>query len=467
MKRLFFILLSLFVLVAEAEEITYRIVEYNKSTGDFTLSAAGQQPKGSAAWLENDFGATSGNRYNQVPRNKSASLWLRGWEGCTLRSITLNMCSNNKAGSFGLNVMCNGATLAEYPVRDFADAEWFGRWVSKDLNVYVNLQKPITSDAVVDGDVEIKIKGGTKEGSVYVNAITIEYETHDVVQTESPLGYVYEKLTAKSTLQEGDVCMLYRSGCTAADFGGVEEAYYLDAMSVASTSNVYEYGVENFTLNRDETGKFWTLTDQFDRRLGATATQKMAWDEGVTTWSIQLGYDGATIACSITKYGTIRYNAPAESYARFALYTSKTLALPYLYRRIRQNDPVRSTAIQLSSTERTVHLSEQDTVVVRAHILPSSTTDQRLVWRSSDESVAKIRDGIVELQGMGDVRITAHAIDGGAEETMLLHVTDSETGLTSFTPEKDKNERFYRINGMSGNGRGLLITEGKKVLHKR
>lgn len=63
---------------AHAAEVVYRIVEYNKTTQDFILSASGQVPKGSYAWFENEYGATTGNRYNQIPRNRKATLWLSG-----------------------------------------------------------------------------------------------------------------------------------------------------------------------------------------------------------------------------------------------------------------------------------------------------------------------------------------------------------------------------------------------------
>ena len=62
------------VLGTQAAEVVYRIVEFNKQTGEFILSASGQVPQGSWAYFENEYGATSGNRYNQIPRNRQASL---------------------------------------------------------------------------------------------------------------------------------------------------------------------------------------------------------------------------------------------------------------------------------------------------------------------------------------------------------------------------------------------------------
>ena len=87
-----------------AAEVVYRIVEYNKTIGDFTLAASGSVPHNSWAYFENDFGATTGNRYNQIPRNRKASLVLQGWQGCRIKNITLSMCSNNKEGEAALVV---------------------------------------------------------------------------------------------------------------------------------------------------------------------------------------------------------------------------------------------------------------------------------------------------------------------------------------------------------------------------
>ncbi len=57
-----------------------------------------------------------------------------------------------------------------------------------------------------------------------------------------------------------------------------------------------------------------------------------------TTWTLDLGYDGATIASTHTTYGTLRFNAPAGSYPRFNLYTSTSLPLPFFYRKAKQNE---------------------------------------------------------------------------------------------------------------------------------
>lgn len=418
---------------AHAAEVVYRIVEYNKTTQDFILSASGQVPKGSYAWFENEYGATTGNRYNQIPRNRKATLWLRGWQGCTIRRITFSMCSNSKSGQVGFSVGEGKSATLVFPPRDFADEAWFGQWVSKDLGVYVDITQPVMAESFASDLANITLQGGTAEGSVYIDAITIRYDESPGTVLESPLGWSYDKLTKKSTLHEGDELMIFRNGCAAGDIDGMEStSHYLDAIAVASTGDVSDPGVLCFTLGKSaDNPSHWTLTDQHGRRLGAKGKGALAWNEGVTTWTVDLGYDGATIASTNTPYSTLRFNAPAGSYPRFNLYTSTTLPLPILYRKVKQNEAVVSTSLSFAESEMTVALS-QGHVALRPTVSPSKVTDGRIAWTSSNEAVATVNGGFVTLKSEGSAVITARTKDGGAEATLQLTVAD-DTGILSPT----------------------------------
>lgn len=418
---------------AHAAEVVYRIVEYNKTTQDFILSASGQVPKGSYAWFENEYGATTGNRYNQIPRNRKATLWLSGWQGCTIRRITFSMCSNSKSGQVGFSVGEGKSATLVFPPRDFADEAWFGQWVSKDLGVYVDITQPVTAECFASDLANITLQGGTAEGSVYIDAITIRYDESPGTVLESPLGWRYDKLTKKSTLQEGDELMIFRNGCAAGDIDGMEStSHYLDAIAVASTGDVSDPEVLRFTLGKSaDNSSHWTLTDQHGRRLGAKGKGALAWNEGVTTWTVDLGIDGATIASTHTPYGTLRFNAPAESYPRFNLYTSTSLPLPILYRKAKQNEAVVSTSLSFAESEMTVALS-QGHVALRPTVSPSKVTDGRIAWTSSNKAVATVNGGFVTLKSEGSAVITARTMDGGAEATLQLTVAD-DTGILSPT----------------------------------
>ena len=430
---------------ADAAEVVYRIVEYNKQTAEFEIAACGMVPRNSRVYFENEFGATTGNRYNQIPRNREAVLYLEGWQGCKVRSITFSMCSNNKSGQVGVALNDGGTTLYESAPVDFASSEWFGSWVSKDLGVYVDVTKQIDATAIATDDATIVVAGGRSEGSVYLDAITIDYD-EDGVELESPLGWQYEKLTKKSTLNAGDEVMIYRNGAAAADFDGMDESHYLDAVAVPSTADVTSPDVLRFKLGKSADGAAWTFTDQHGRKLGATGKQQLAWDEGATEWTVDLGYDGATIAPAGTEYGTLRYSTPDNNYARFNLYTSKSLPLPFLYRNGEQKQPEQSRSLAFAEEEQTVSLDAAH-IGLRPTLLPKTTTDKRLRWTSSDESVATVAGGFVTLLGVGETTITAAAYDGGAEATMRLIVTEptAVNGVTSGT----KMQRPRKV--LSGN----------------
>lgn len=440
---------------ADAAEVVYRIVEYNKQTAEFKMAACGMVPRNSRVYFENEFGATTGNRYNQIPRNREAVLYLEGWQGCKVRSITFSMCSNNKSGQVGVALNDGGTTLYESAPVDFASSEWFGAWVSKDLGVYVDVTKQIDAPVIATDDATIVVAGGRSEGSVYLDAITIDYD-EDGVELESPLGWQYEKLTKKSTLNAGDEVMIYRNGAAAADYDGMDESHYLDAVAVPSTADVTSPDVLRFKLDNTADGAAWTFTDQFGRQLGATGKQNLAWDEGTTEWTVELGYDGAVIAPAGTEYGTLRYSTPDNNYARFNLYTSKSLPLPFLYRKGEQKQPELSRSLAFAEEEQTVSLDAAH-IGLRPTLLPKTTTDKRLRWTSSDESVATVVGGFVTLLGVGETTITAAAFDGGAEATIRLVVTEptAVNGVTSGT----KMQRPRKV--LSGNKVVIQTEQGR------
>lgn len=499
------LLLALFAtylgaLPLHAETITYRIVEYNVDAGSFVLAAHGKRPVGSYAIFENDFGATRGNRYNQIPRNKEATLWLEGWEGCTINSVTLAMCSNNSSGTAALSVNASDQEIYSMRPLPFDDPEWFGHWLSKDLRSYAEITKPMSSLEPIgnDGEVAITIKGGTSEGSVYLDAVTIDFSPSAWVMTESPLGWVFEKMETKSSLSDGDVIMLYRSGDAAGDIDGMEKSRYLDAIGLASTSNVIEPFVEFFTLAATPDGH-WTLTNQNGQQLGAAGAQALAWVDApnatvdvfsstsnvVTKWDITLGYSGATIASTNSKYGTLRYNAPAESYPRFWNYTSTSLPLPYIYRRVRQLQPIQCQSLDIQHPSVgigepiAVDLAQQDTLLLRPKFQPSNVTNRRLIWESSRPEVATVRSGVVFLHAPGRTTISASCLDWTPEESEYgamacipptayvdIIVEDAATGV--ITPQIPvATPSLFDVQGRrttSRNGGQIIIGNDRKVL---
>lgn len=70
-----------------------------------------------------------------------------------------------------------------------------------------------------------------------------------------------------------------------------------------------------------------------------------------------------------------------------------------------EQDPVSVTGIILNMTELTLEFGSEETLT--ATVLPENATDKTVIWTSSDESVATVKDGKVSAIKAGTANITA------------------------------------------------------------
>lgn len=141
----------------------------------------------------------------------------------------------------------------------------------------------------------------------------------------------------------------------------------------------------------------------------------------------------------------MRYNAPAESYARFNLYTSKTLPLPFIYRKDRQREPEISSSLTFDNTDLSVSLDEGH-IALRPTLKPTSTTDQRIQWSSNNESVATVNGGYVTLVGVGTATVNAQTKDGGASATVRITV-NAATRIDKTVVDNKSQTAYKTIDG--------------------
>lgn len=83
--------------------------------------------------------------------------------------------------------------------------------------------------------------------------------------------------------------------------------------------------------------------------------------------------------------------------------------------------PVAATGIALDKTQHTCQQSSSFTLSV--NFVPSNTTNQNVIWTSSDTNVAIVSGGFVKALREGDVIITATSADGSHTATCDLTVT--------------------------------------------
>ena len=86
------------------------------------------------------------------------------------------------------------------------------------------------------------------------------------------------------------------------------------------------------------------------------------------------------------------------------------------------------TGVTLSQTE--LSLVKGATATLTATVVPSDATNQKVMWRSNNTSIAKVENGIVTAVSAGNATITVTTEDGNHTATCEVTVTVSATGVT-------------------------------------
>lgn len=91
------------------------------------------------------------------------------------------------------------------------------------------------------------------------------------------------------------------------------------------------------------------------------------------------------------------------------------------------------TGVSLSQTEGI--LNKGETLTLEAVLAPSDATNKDVIWISSDEAVATVKDGVVTATGRGNAIITVKTADGGYTAFFSLEVKQPAESIT-FETEK-------------------------------
>lgn len=96
------------------------------------------------------------------------------------------------------------------------------------------------------------------------------------------------------------------------------------------------------------------------------------------------------------------------------------------------------TSVTLDSTS--ITLIEGDSQTLTATVSPSNVENQKVLWSSSNSSVASVKDGIVTAIKVGAATITAKSDDGGKTATCTVTVEAKNTPVTGVTLDKTSYE---------------------------
>ena len=91
--------------------------------------------------------------------------------------------------------------------------------------------------------------------------------------------------------------------------------------------------------------------------------------------------------------------------------------------------PIRVSGLELNKVKSELYVGDKDTLVVT--VLPAIATDQSVVWKSSDETVAVVDSGRVVALAEGSAKITVRSIDGDKTASCNVEVYKKEVTLTA------------------------------------
>ena len=130
-----------------------------------SVEASGVLPEGATHTYERS--ATTGQK-GQMTAGNSTRLYLTGWEGCTIRTVTLSMRSNKSAGAGSLRMRIGNNEVWSIADEPFDSDAWAGQYTTDFVPICKHMQ------TTVDGDIEIIISA--TENSLYIQSYEIAYE---------------------------------------------------------------------------------------------------------------------------------------------------------------------------------------------------------------------------------------------------------------------------------------------------
>ena len=307
------------------------------------------------------------------------------------------------------------------------------RWSSSDDSVAMVDEGTVTAHKV--GQATIKATCGNKEASCVVNVLPIVVEEISFNKTSVSLK-AGETVTLTATVKpdnatdktvtwstsDASVATVNDGVVTAKKVGTATITAKAGDKSATCEITVVATPVTSVTLNKTsasvKAGETVTLT--------ATVKPDDATDKTVT-WSTS----DATVAAvsngvvTAKKVGMATITAKAGD--KSATCEITVVATPV-------------TAVTLNKTY--VSLKAGETVTLTATVKPDDATDKTVTWGSSDESVAKVENGIVTAIGKGLSTITAKAGDTSATcmVTVSVPVENVTLNKTELVLQKGQEE---------------------------
>lgn len=109
------------------------------------------------------------------------------------------------------------------------------------------------------------------------------------------------------------------------------------------------------------------------------------------------------------------------------------------------NDIILISEIILNPT--TIEGYEDDSATIDVVVVPENATNKQISWYSSNDNVAIVSDGVVNLVNKGTAIITAEAVDGSNVKSECCVVVSDIAGIESIIEDKNTDVNIFNLNG--------------------
>lgn len=197
------------------------------------------------------------------------------------------------------------------------------------------------------------------------------------------------------------------------DEDGTLTAHKKGEVTVTATSN--DTGVKAECKVTVLTGVEDIITEKDSYSLHENTAVKVVWSlnpEEADVPDVRLESNNEQVF-TVTGDGTVTGVAPGK-----AELTITSVQNPEAVKKVEITVTRAVTEIELDITEKTAFVG--DSFTLTATVAPDDATDKSVVWRSSNEEVAIVEDGVVSVISRGTAEITATTVDGGLEAKCTL-----------------------------------------------
>ena len=252
-------------------------------------------------------------------------------------------------------------------------------------------------------------------------------ETLALKATVSPANATDKSVTWKSS--DPSVAKVSSSGVVTAVKSGVALITVTtnDGKKTAScTITVLQHvsGIKlektKLTINRDESV-----------RLNASVTPADAFNKNIRWWPENEGI------ATVDEYGWVTGKAVGKT----TVYASTVDGDFRVSCLVTVNEPVTGVSLDKHEIEDKVYRGEK--VTLTATVYPDfieENINKDVIWSSSDESIATVKNGVVTVVGEGDVEITVTTVDGSFTDKCLIHCFNAVEKI-----ETEKDTYYIRV----------------------